>query len=150
VSRHTVLSTDGHSIFYFGVKQGFDAASFSFAKGSGGFLVNDLFAWDKRDVYVQSPQSCGGSSCGKDYTGYYWKALGVKTPVAFHWLEGGYAVDDTFVYNVWHEGPLRDATPEKLEVLLCGDEKTGFVVARDGERFYRDGKQISEGDAFQP
>jgi hypothetical protein len=148
-SREGLFSTDGRTIFYYRQKTDFDLRTLRYAAVLDCPLWEDVAAWDRRDVYVLEPQSCGGENCGGDYTGYGWGGLGVRAPGAFHWLPGGYGVDKRFVYNRWHTGPLEGARPERFEVLLCGGEE-GFVVGRDGGRLFRDGELAAEREAFDP
>ncbi len=101
----SLFSTNGRDVFYYQQKTGFDLQSFFFAIATDCPLWEDVFAWDTHDVYVLEPQSCGGENCGGDYTGYGWAGVGVRTPAAFHWLQGGYGSDGRFVYNRWHETP---------------------------------------------
>jgi hypothetical protein len=145
-----MFSTDGKTVFYFGQKTDFDLPSFVFAPLLDCPVWEEVFAQDKRDVYVLEPQSCGGENCGGDYTGFGWGGLGVKHPATFRWLPGGYGVDDQFVYHRWHQGALQDAKPSSFRVLFCGDPKDAFVIGQDGDRTYVDGQAARAADAFDP
>lgn len=147
VSSKRFLTTDGRSVFSYGNKETFDAATFGFATVTDCPVWDDVFAWDKHDVYVLDPQSCG-QSCGDDYWGYAWVGLGVVQPRGFRWLPGGYAVDERFVYNRWHHGPLASANSATFEVLGCGGDR-GFVIGRDGTRLFHDGWPISEQEVLR-
>lgn len=151
--RDVVLSREGSKIFSWGRAEAFDAPSARFAKISDCPVWQDVFVVDAHDVYVEDPASCGGDNCGGDYTGYSWRGLGVRHPARFHWLPGGYAVDDIAVYDRYGEGPLVGAHPETFEVLQCGGDE-GFVVGHEhgaaGERWFRDGRPVSESAAFTP
>lgn len=149
-SRDRIFSTNGTTVFYYQQKTDFDARSLLYATVTDCPLWENVFAWDDHDVYVLEPQSCGGENCGGDYTGYGWGAMGVRKPAAFTWLPGDYGSDGRFVYSRWHDGPLDGARPAYFQVLLCSDEGNAFVVGRDGERFYRDGKLVARTEAFNP
>ena len=140
-----LLSTDGERVFYRTQTTDFDAASFHYASAPGCATWQDVYAWDSLDVYLLSPQSCGGDNCGGDHTGYYWRPLGVAHPERFRWLAAGYATDGEHVYHRFEHGPIESAEPEQFEVLTCGDsdEVLGFSESvgqaplwlRDGQPF---------------
>lgn len=146
-SRAGLLTTDGRAVFHFGRRERFDVSSFRFASVVDCPLWEDVFAWDRHDVYALAPQSCGPRTCGSDdYRGFYWVPLGVRAPRSFRWLPGAYGTDGRFIYSRWNEGPIADAIPERFEVLLCGGEE-GVVFGWNGDHLYRDGRPISEEDA---
>jgi hypothetical protein len=150
-SREHLFSTDGKTVFYYRQRTDFDTGSLFYADATGCPLWGDVFAWDKRDVYVLEPQSCGGERCGGDYTGYVWGPMGVRDPGAFRWLPGGYGSDGHHVYHRWYrKGPLEGVEPARFQVLLCGGEESGFAVGQEGDRFYRDGRLVTEAEAFEP
>jgi hypothetical protein len=139
-ARTELFSTDGKTVFYFAQGTDFDLATFRVAAVSDCPVWEDVYARDKRSVYVLEPQSCGGANCGGDYTGFGWGSLDVWSPATFRWLSGGYATDGERVYNRWFEGPLDGARPASFEILSCSTVKDSFIVGRDGDRFYVDGR----------
>ncbi|MBL4634066.1 MAG: hypothetical protein JKY56_09340 [Kofleriaceae bacterium] len=133
------LSTNGKDIFYNGQEYDFDAPSFRYATvdclGHG-----DAFAWDKNDVYLLAPQSCGPQSCGGNYTGYYWAPMGVKDPSAFRWLAWGYAIDGHYVYNQWRGRLKVTESLSKFEILACGEHG---VFGSDGVNWFQDERRTT-------
>jgi hypothetical protein len=147
-SKTSEFSTDGVTVYEFGRARDFDAPSFRLWRSADCALWSDEYATDKRDVYVKSPQSCGGENCGSpDYTGFYWRPLGTREPASFVMLPGGYGRDAVLAYYRWSQAGVVDgADVATFGVLWCGsspDDPNGEVVAHDKARFYIDGEAVS-------
>jgi hypothetical protein len=159
-SADAVLSQEGSHIFSYGRLEDFDPETVRWASVSGCPLWLDVFVTDRTDVHVLEPMSCGGDSCGGDYTGFGWSRLYVHHTPSFRWLAGGYAADERRVYYRWAEDPLEGARPDRFELMQCGGDE-GFIVGHDDgggiydgkppvPRWYREGKRVDEASAFAP
>lgn len=146
-SKSAFFSRDESTIYHFGVKQDFDAASFRLFKTENCPLWQNNYVSDKNDVYIASPRSCGGDSCGENYTGFYWAALGVKQPSSFVMLGGGYGRDATRIYYQWGaRGEVAGADPRTFEVMWCHapSDENEEIVARDAVRYFIEGKPVTK------
>ncbi len=139
------LRRKGKEILYNGQETDFDVSSFRYANVEGCAPHGNVFAWDKNDVYILNPQSCGGENCGGNYTGYYWAPMGVEYPLEFRWLAGGYATDEHFIYNQWHHGKLATTKISHFEVLLCGEDE--MLFGHDGVYWFEDGERLGSEEA---
>jgi len=145
-SSESIFSTDGSSVYHFGRRERFDAGSFRYANTKGCPLWLGVYAWDSNDVYFPSPQSCGGDNCARsDYTGFYWKDIGVEAPSAFRWIGMGYARDGAHVYYQWKPGPLTSADRGDFDVCLYHDD---IALGHDGVTWFHEGSPISATDAL--
>lgn len=145
-SGETLFGTDGTRVYHRGRKERFDAGSFRYAETKGCPLWLGVYCWDRNDVYVPSPQSCGPASCGsQDYTGFYWAGIGVEAPATFRWIGRGYAVDGVRVYYQWKRGPLATVHRGGFDVCIYHDD---VALGHDGATWFHEGSPISARDAL--